>query len=209
MKKKKLIFCLAALLLTTSLFMITACDFGNTSTGDSSDTTTSSNTQTFPSPNIPLDPVTLTIRTETAKITDSGRAGQKMDKVLLSNYFNVKSAYNAGYTKLHITYTFDVRELDDGYQYVFFYADTNCKGNNFLDKIIDEVYDPQDPSLLYEYRLEHGGSKKNTKWGTHTFSTTIKMSRLKDDLYIRYGASGKYDDDWENKNVVVTFQVAR
>ena len=212
MKKLGFIAFLAAAVSTVSLPFIVGCDNNK----DNSESNTppassgSSDDNSYVAPiTVPSEPITVTLRTESAKITDSGRASQKMDKLLLSNYFDVKAAYKAGYTKLHVTFTFDVREIDDGYQYVFFYSDTNCKGNSFLDKIIDEVYDPEDPSLLYEYRLEHGGTKKNTSWGTHTFSTTIKMSRLKDDLYIRYGASGKYDDDWQNKNVIVTFKVER
>ena len=210
---KKLLVGLASVLLTFSIPFAAACDFfgnGSQSGGSGSSGSNDSNGPSAPvSVSVPTEPVTVTLRTETAKITDSGRAGQKMDKLLLSNYFNVKAAYSAGYTKLNVTFTFDVRELDDGYQYVFLYADTNCKGNSFIDKIVDEVYDPQDPSLLYEHRLEHGGTKKNTSWGSHTFTTTVKMSRLQDDLYIRYGASGKYNDDWENRNIVVTFSVAR
>ena len=220
MKKKFLIVFLTLIIVLSMCFGLTACDlFGSSSSGsqssgdnNSSQSSGSSGSQgstQTPQVAIPTDSFTVTVRTETAKITDSGRASQKMDILLLSNYFDVKAAYNAGYTKLNVTFTFDVRELDDGYQYVFFYADRNCKGNSFFDKVVDEFYDPADPSLLYEYRLEHGGTKKNTSWGSHTFTTTLKMSRLNDDLYIRYGASGKYDDDWENKNVVVTFQVAR
>ena len=163
----------------------------------------------LPPVNIPENPITVNVRSEAAKITDSGRESQKMDKVLISDYFDVKAAYSAGYTTLKVTFSFEVREIDDGYQYVFFYANTTCKGNNFFDKLVDEFYDPEDPSLLYEYRLEHGGTTKNTSWGTHTFSTSLRMSRLNDDLYIRYGASGKQNDDWQNRNVIVTFQAVK
>lgn len=183
---------------------------GSSSGGSSSGSSGGGSTQTPATPvNIPESPITINVRSETAKITDSGRASQKMDKVLISDYFDVKAAYSAGYTKLKVTFSFEVKEMDDGYQYVFFYADTTCKGNSFFDKVVDEFYDPEDPSLLYEYRLEHGGTTKDTSWGPHSFSTSLKMSRLKDDLYIRYGASGKQNDDWQNRNVVVTFQAVK
>lgn len=208
--KKKLIVGLAALFLTASLAFFTACDPDlNNGTNGSNGSNDSSTTQPVPVFTPPAEPITLTVRTEAAKITDSGRASQKMDKVLLSNYFDVKAAYQAGYTKLNVTLTFEAREIDDGYQYVFLYADSNCKGNSILDKIVDEIYDPEDPSLLYEYRFEHGGTQKDTKWGEHSFSTTIKTSRLKDDLYIRYGASGKYNDDWQNRNIAITFTLSK
>lgn len=212
MCRRKFFVFWAMAVLTVALTFAFACGTVTDSRNDNSSSSGNSSIEKPAEPpavSVPAEPVTVTIRTETAKITDSGRKSQKMDKLLLSNYFDVKAAYKAGYTKLNVTFTFDVRELDDGYQYVFFYSDTDCKSNGILDKIVDEIYDPEDPSLLYEYRLEHGGSKKNTNWGSHSFSTTIKMNRLKDDLYIRYGASGKYDDDWENKNITVTFEVVR
>ena len=221
MKKRYLALLLTVVVLLSACFVFSACidglfgySSGNSSSGSDDSSGSSSggsqgSTSTKPNVALPTDPITVTVRTETAKITDSGRASQKMDVLLLSDYFDVDAAVSAGYTKLSVTFTFDVRELDDGYQYVFFYADKNCKGNSFFDKVVDEFYDPADPSLLYEYRLEHGGSKKNTSWGSHTFTTTLKLSRLIDDLYIRYGASGKYNDDWENKNIVVTFQLVK
>ncbi len=158
---------------------------------------------------IPEGPFTVSVRTDAANITDSGRASQKMDVVFLSDYFDVKAAYSAGYTKLQVTIDFEAKEVDDGYQYVFLYSDTKCKGNSFFDKVVDEFYDPQDPSLLYEYRFEHGGTGKNTEWGAHSFSASLRMDRLKDDLYIRYGASGQGNDSWQNRNIVVTFRAVR
>lgn len=180
---------------------------GSQSNGQVSGSSQSSGKTEASRVDIPTSPIKLSVRSESAKITDSGRASQKMDKVLLSNYFDVSVANRAGYTKLDITVEFEAKEIDDGYQYVFLYSDSECKGNNFFDKVVDEFYDPEDPSLLYEYRFEHGGTGKDTSWKSHSFSTTIKMSRLKDDLFIRYGASGNYDDDWQNRNIVVTFCV--
>lgn len=233
MKKTKIIIGLTALLMSVSLTFLTACGFfascfesgnssstesssGNSSSGNSSNGNSNSGNSNNGNSQKPeetivvsTEPVTIEVRKDTAYITDSGRKNQKMDVVFLSNYFDAKKAYKSGYTKVNITFSFDVREHEDGYQYVFFYSDRNCKSNKFFDQIVDEFYDPDDPSLLYEYRFEHGGSGLDTNWSTHTFSATLKMSRLVDDLYIRYGASGYEKDDWENKNVVVTFQVSK
>ena len=35
------------------------------------------------------------------------------------------------------------------------------------------------------------------------------MKDLKKDLYIRYGASGKYEDDWQNKNVMINYEALK
>ena len=225
MKKKLWIVLLTMIVVVSLCISFSACG-GSDSQSGTTQTQTPSNdnqggttqtpnnekkedTQPAPPVSIMTDPVTVTVRTETVTITDSGRKSQKMDVLFLSDYVDVKEAYNAGYTKLRVTVTLDVKEIDDGYQYIFLYSDTNCKSNSLFDKIVDEFYDPKDPSLLYEYKFEHDPGAKNTKWGSHSFTATLKMERLKDDLYIRYGASGKNDDDWQNKNVVVTFQVVK
>ena len=205
--KKKII------LLSLLLMSLSSCgifDFGGSSDTSNDKSNVSTSTE---DPFVPIvistEPITLTIRTEETTITDSGRKNQKMDVLLLSNYFDVKEAYKSGYTKLHVTLSLDVKELYNGYQYVFLYADRECKSNTFFDKVVDEFYDPEDPSLLYEYRFEHTSGKKDTTWWEHSFTTTLKMNRLIDDLYIRYGASGEDEDTWLNRNVVVTFQVEK
>lgn len=203
--KRKIMIGLIALFMTTSLGFLSACNIDN-----NDESANSSTNQPASSFSAPSEPITITVRTKSAKITDSGRANQKMDRVFLSNYLDVKAANQAGYTKLLVTLTFEVQEIEDGYQYVYLYSDRNCNENSVRDKIgDDEVYDSEDPSLLYEHRFEYGGEKKVTDWGTHSFSATITMNRLKDDLYIRYGASGSYDDDWQNRNIVVTVDVAK
>ncbi len=210
------IFLIIAVICIASCF--TACfKSGESSTEQGSasgGTSGGNNSSKTPAPSapvsIPTDKFTVVLREDSAKVTDSGRAYQKMDTLLISNYFSVTSAYNSGYTKLNVTISLEAKEIDSGYQYVFLYADKNCKSNTFFDKVLDEFYDPADPSLLYEYRFEHGGTgKANTSWAVHEFSTTIMMNRLKDDLYIRYGASGKNDDDWQNRNIKATFWVSK
>ena len=164
---------------------------------------------------IKVEPATYTVRTETATITDSGRSKQKMDIVYL-NDLNMTDLKRAGYTKLQIIVSYDACEVDDGYQYVFLYQDKNCappknEGSSLADIIwgdsLDEILgnrDPGDPTLLYSYKGEHGSGKKDTSWGTHTFTTFASVDDIIDNLYIRYGASGKNDDTWKCKNVIVT-----
>lgn len=150
------------------------------------------------------------IRTESeTTVTDSGRAKQQMDVVSFSSDYKISDLINSGYKKLKISVSLDVRERDDGYQYIFLYSDTKCASTN-INSIMD-VYDKYifgkneaDPSLIYMHKFTHGGDSKNTTWGTVYFTVTIDTDRLEDDLYIRYGASGKYSDDWSNKNLEVT-----
>lgn len=164
---------------------------------------------------IKVDPISYSVRTETATITDSGRSKQKMDIVYLDE-LNMTDLKRAGYTKLKITVSYDVCEIDDGYQYVFLYQDENCaqpkdEENSLADILwgdsLDEILgnkDPGDPTLLYTYKGEHGSGKKDTSWGTQTFTVSLSVEDIIDNLYIRYGASGKNDDDWKCKNIIVT-----
>ena len=164
---------------------------------------------------IKVDPVSYSVRTETATVTDSGRSKQKMDVVYL-NELNMTDLKRAGYTKLQVTVSYDVREENDGYQYVFLYQDENCAQpkneensladmlwGDSLDKILGNK-DPGDPTLLYSYKGEHGPGKKDTTWGTQKFTVTLSVEDIIDNLYIRYGASGKDEDDWLCKNIIVT-----
>lgn len=142
-------------------------------------------------------------------ITDSGRQNQPIDVVDFSSDYNIKDLINSGYKKIRVTLSADVSERDNGYQYIFLYSDTSCAShgiNSIMDAFDKYVFseDEADPSLLYMHKFTHGGDQKNSSWGTVNFTVTLDATRLKDDLYIRYGASGKYNDDWCNKNIEVT-----
>ena len=155
--------------------------------------------------------VNYNVRTDTITITDSGRKNQKMDIVQISEDYSVKDLIRAGYKSLKITLTASVCEVDDGYQYIFLYSDTNCADNDVssLMDIYDKYVfgnDSEDPSLLYAHKFDHGVDKVDTSWGNISFTINIDLIKLKDDLYIRYGASGKNDDDWRNKDIFVTVQ---
>ena len=152
---------------------------------------------------ITVEEKTYSVRSDSATITDSGRHKQRMDIVYLSSDFDWIGMEFAGYKTIKITVTLDIMEKDDGYQHVFLYSDTDCVSS--FDKFSTGLFGstPNDPSLLAGYTFEHGGSTKNTNWGNHSFSATINVSQMKDDLYIRYGASGKLGDDWCNRYVTV------
>lgn len=162
---------------------------------------------------IKVDPVTYNVRADAITITDSGRANQKLDIVYLTQ--NMTDLKRAGYTKLNIVISFEVREENDGYQYLFLYQDENCvqpkDDNSLADAIwgdsLDEILgtdDDSDPSHIWSTQFEHNSDKKDTSWGERTFTVPVDIADIKDNLYIRYGASGKDEDDWQNRNVVVT-----
>ena len=157
------------------------------------------------------------LRSDTATITDSGRVNQKYDYIDLNKYVSLSALAANGYTSVDITVTLDVKEVDDGYQYCFLYADGNVGSNayssslaGFFDRyILGQEATRDDPSFLAGYQFEHGPGKKNTSWATYNLKFTVSTADLVSlghgNLYIRYGASGKFDDNWQNRNVKLTF----
>ena len=157
------------------------------------------------------------LRYDTATITDSGRVNQKYDYVDLNKYVSLSALAANGYSSVDITVTLDVKEVDDGFQYCFLYADGNVGSNayssslvGFFDRyILGQEATRDDPSFLAGYQFEHGPGKKNTSWATYNLKFTVSISDLislgNGNLYIRYGASGKFDDNWQNRNVKITF----
>lgn len=152
--------------------------------------------------------VTYSVRSAEITVNDSGRDKQPLDCVSISNNYNLLDLQRAGYRSLKVTVTLEISEKNDGYQYIFLYKNKNCNSNDVsLDSLWDQYIkgeDDSDPNCLYGYRHEHTAGKVDTSWATVTFEKTVMLSDLKDDLYLRYGASGKDEDTWYNKNVVVT-----
>ena len=160
---------------------------------------------------ITVKPSSYLVREGDATITDSGRANQQLDKIGISSNYNIVDLKRAGYTKITVSLSADVREKDDGYQYIFLYSNTQCASNDissvmdFYDKYVFGFgEDSGDPSLLYMHKFEHGSGVLDESWKTVSFEVTLDISRLTSDIYIRYGASGKSDDDWVNRNIKVT-----
>lgn len=155
---------------------------------------------------ITADPKIYEVRNDLVKITDSGRKNQQLDIVYLSKDYDYQGLKYAGYTELKIEFTFSIYEIDDGYQYVFLYSDKNCVDTSSLDYFISNKLfgkTPDDPSLLCSYRFEHGSGYKESTRSNYSFTAYVSLDDMKDDLYIRYGASGNSDDDWYNSNVFI------
>ena len=134
-----------------------------------------------------------TIRTDTKKITDSGRFHQHMDVVDFNVFdINLNAKKQEGYKTISFYIQLDVREIDDGYQWLFLF---------------------NSPNKSYDYRLaklvfEHSDDKKDTDWWVH-YETELKFENISLDKFmnnefvIRYGADGLHADDWENKELKI------
>lgn len=137
------------------------------------------------------------VRTEDSVFTidDDGRFTNPMDVVYFSTHSGKTIAeWKAlGYNDVKITITLNLKEIDDGYQYVFVYRnDFSTSTGNYL---------------FYQENIEHGVGEKDTDWADYTFTTiTIDLDDFVDDkVIIRYGASGWWNDDWSNRNLRVSF----
>lgn len=148
------------------------------------------------------------VRENQITVTDVGRDNNPMDIVYLSDDFNLTDLSRAGYTELEIKITMQISEKDDGYQHVFLYKnETVVKTNNsvidWLDKNVFGNTD-DDPAMLFASTHEHDPDTANSNWEEITIQTRVKISDLEKDLFLRYDASGKNEDTWYSKNVVVT-----
>lgn len=127
---------------------------------------------------------------EEVVITDSGRMNQHYDYIDLKKYYGEKydilNLKSQGYKTLAFEFKIDIREIDDGYQYIFIYKDTTSV------------------SYITGCQLDYWGNKKYTTFSTFNLYTEISLDDLSSsDFIIRYGASGRLDDKWANKYLKV------
>ena len=151
------------------------------------------------------DEITKTLRTEKAVITDSGRVNQQVDICYLP--YDLYKLEEAGYKYLHIKISFVARENDDGYQYIFLYNSSDCQGaveSSIIGDMVPGLKDDVSDGLLWSTRFELGSGKLDTSWVQKEFSFYILTRNVIQNLWIRYGASGNYGDNWSNKEVVIT-----
>ncbi|MCR3905714.1 MAG: MACPF domain-containing protein [Tenericutes bacterium] len=132
-----------------------------------------------------------TLRTQEFLITDSGRFNQPYDLIDFANTYGIDLQVMRllGYNSVDVIIKLNVREVHDGYQYIFLYDGDSNSAN-----------------LLGSRMFEHGGSKKNTNWQIHSFAFSgIPLTVNLQQMVIRYGASGSFSDDWINKDLKVQF----
>ncbi len=97
----------------------------------------------------------------------------------LYGMYDKLSAIGCKYVAIHLQLR--MWEIDDGYQEIFIYGGEGS--GNLLWSITD---------------YEHGGGVKDTTKRVFETTVLLDLAKLKDVdcLYIRYGAHGKYSDDW-------------
>lgn len=133
------------------------------------------------------------IRENEYLITDDGRFKNKYDTVDLNKGFGYtyqKLVNELGFTKMDINITFQMCEIDKGYQHVFLFS-SDISSNDYL---------------ISQKDIEYCGDDLGSTYGEISILfEDILASNFKDNakLYIRYGASGEKDDDWKNKDVNV------
>ena len=114
-----------------------------------------------------------TVRTGDYKLSGSGK--YVVDEITLSE--DIIELSDKGYTKLKITVNFDLKEVDDCYQYISLYDSTGVD--------------------IYSERVEHGGTNKDTSWKTHSFTCEISLDKLKSStLYFKCQAENKIFKDF-------------
>jgi len=170
---------------------------------------------TKPISTIPSDtnPTTITtefvnIRSDTKKITDSGRFNQHMDVINFSSFeielnalkqkINLNTLKQQGYKTVSFYIQLNVREIDDGYQKILLFS-SPTKSNDYL---------------LAEKQFEHSPGKKDTNWWVH-HESELKFENMSIDKFpnnefvIRYSADGKWGDSWENKDLKIQLVVKK
>ena len=76
--------------------------------------------------------------------------------------------------------------------------------------MIYSQYNNNDANNLWGDVLELGGTSLQDYYTTETFSILIDLDKINTTydgtfIYLLFGASGAFGDDWYNKNVVITY----
>jgi len=108
--------------------------------------------------------------------------------------FNKVEMLNLGYKTMQVSMTIDVKEIDDGYQYVNLYR-TNIASSAPYEQI----------------RFEHGRNYIDKNYREYTFNFRARsLNDFEDNSFvIRYGSSGSLNDDWLHKNLRVRVTFSR
>jgi hypothetical protein len=100
------------------------------------------------------------------------------------------SSLKSEYTSVSIFLEMDVKELDDGYQYIALYSSATTSDNYKVGGPI---------------KFEHGSGSKKTTAAAYTFDfQNVPLTDFTGDTFvIRYNASGDNDDDWQTDNLKI------
>jgi len=150
---------------------------------------------TIKPPELPETTELVTVRPSEKRITDAGWYSNVYDVVNFDDFFNVNlDSYKAqGYTKITFYIQMNVREYDDGYQYIGLWSSS----------VANDTY------KLAEQQFEHGPGSYEPNWFVHEFKfPNININKFENkgsgyQFVIRYNADGWLSDDWGNKELKV------
>ena len=125
------------------------------------------------------------------KVTDSATA---LAPYQLSpvNFQNLKKL---GYTKIKMTVSVDIAEIDDGWQELYIYIDNDNNSSNGKETIFSKN------------NIEHGAGHKDTSWWAHKFNIEVDINKLIEKPYIVMAgkAHGYFGDTWNWGTTYITY----
>lgn len=135
-------------------------------------------------------------RTSEKRITDSGRFKHNQRDIINLDTdleYGIAVLAQLGFKTVTITYTAQMKEINEGYQYLFVYKSEKNNDNHLL--------------YTRKFELIRDKLQKNYTLETFVFKDVVINEFLDTHLLVfRYGASGVGSDDWMNKNVKVTLE---
>jgi len=131
------------------------------------------------------------VRTTELEVSDGSQFTQYYDDFdfddVYGGEYDLDTLYSQGYTTMVVEITMDIKEVNDGYQHIYFYNGTSSNA-----------------VLLRSIKFEHFPGSNNTTYKTYTFYVEIDLASVTDNVfYVRYSASGWFTDYWKNKNVKI------
>lgn len=126
------------------------------------------------------------------RINDSGRFDNLYDVV---NFKEITGLYVENIKKddikvIKIILDIKIKEVNDGYQYVFLYDGISSNANQLCPGV----------------QIEHSPGEANANYKDFSMEFNIDINDIIDNkIIIRYGASGKNDDDWINTELYLRF----
>ena len=134
----------------------------------------------------------IEFRNATYKITDAGIYKNPMDIIKFADFdVNVDNLINLGFRYVDFLISLNVREVDDGYQYIHLY----------------KAPSQEDKHHLASRRFEHSPGSKDTNWYYHHEEdlgfNRINLMNFGREFVLRYSADGSMGDTWENKGLMI------
>lgn len=132
----------------------------------------------------------ITDSTTEYKVTDSSEtsSSQPYNEVDLSDFGKSISQIRAeGYKTVVVIFELDIKEVKDGYQELFLYDGSGSNASQLVAPITS---------------FEHGSGYRNTSYSRYEFYAEIPAESFCNSVFtMRYGAHGKYDDDWKYRDL--------